>query len=193
MLKALYQTFLEERRFLKNCSAGTIRAYSQAWNAFDPFLSSVTIPEDVRPAVKSAVVAMMSDGKRKPSSVNCYLRAMNAFLKWGNLEEHFKLPIKGVPLLKAQIKEVATLNKTQVERQVQFKPHSTRGREEGDVLMCPSGILLPFIPDLLQRFGSDTLIAGRLRVRPPVTHPWAQRIERERARRTGLSGTTLSC
>jgi hypothetical protein len=42
---------------------------------------------------------------------------------------------------------------------------------KGDVLMRPSWILLPFIPRLVQRIGSETLIAGRLRVRPPVTHP----------------------
>jgi hypothetical protein len=46
---------------------------------------------------------------------------------------------------------------------------SVKGK--GDVLMCPSWILLPFILPLAQRIGSETLIAGRLRVRPPVTHP----------------------
>lgn len=55
MLKALYQTFLDERRFLKNCTAGTIRAYSQAWDAFEPFLNPITKPEDVRNAVKLGV------------------------------------------------------------------------------------------------------------------------------------------
>jgi len=71
-------------------------------------------------------------------------------------------------------------------------PCVTFGVREGDVLMCPSEILLPFIPTPLQQIGSETLIAGRLRVRPPVTHPRAQRIELERAKRTGRSGTTLS-
>ena len=63
---------------------------------------------------------------------------------------------------------------------------------KGDVLMCPSEILLPFIPTPLQQIGSETLIAGRLRVHPPATQPRAQRIERGRAKRTGRSGTTLS-
>lgn len=58
--------------------------------------------------------------------------------------------------------------------------------------MCPTRILLPLILDLLQRIGAETLIAGWLRVHLPVTHPRAQRIERERAQRTGRSGTTLS-
>ena len=63
---------------------------------------------------------------------------------------------------------------------------------KGDVLMCPSGILLPFILDPLQWIGCETLIAGWLKVHPPVTHPRALRTERERANRTGRSGTTLS-
>lgn len=126
MLKALYQTFLDERRFLKNCTAGTIRAYSQAWDAFEPFLEPIRSAEEVRNALKSGVVSLMSDGKRKPSSVNCYLRAMNAFLKWASVEEHFTPPIKSVPLLKAPSKEIPILNETQVERLVQFRPQTTR-------------------------------------------------------------------
>jgi hypothetical protein len=61
-------------------------------------------------------------------------------------------------------------------------------QDKGDVLMRPSWILLPFIPPPLQRIGSETLIAGRLRVHLPVTHPRAQRIEPERAKRTGRYG-----
>jgi len=47
------------------------------------------------------------------------------------------------------------------------------GKGKGDVLMCPSWILLPFIPDPLQRISAETLIAGRLRAHLPVTHPRA--------------------
>ena len=65
------------------------------------------------------------------------------------------------------------------------KGQSAKGRVgEGDVLMRPSWILMPFIPPRVQRIGSETLIAGRLRVHLPVTHPRAQRIERERAKGT---------
>ena len=100
MLKSLYETFLQERRFLKNCSPKTLRSYGQAWSAFESALAPVTDVADVRAGVKAGVLAMMSDGKRKPSSINVYLRAINAFLRWGSLGEHFKPPIKSVTLLK---------------------------------------------------------------------------------------------
>jgi site-specific recombinase XerD len=115
MLKALYQTFLQERRFLKNCSPKTLRSYSQAWNAFDSVLMPVKNADEIRPAVKTGVVKMMSAGKLKPSSINVYLRAMNAFVRWGGLEEHFK-PINAVPLLKTTTKVIPTLNEAQVRQ-----------------------------------------------------------------------------
>ena len=83
MLNALYQTFLQERRFLKNCSPKTLRSYRQAWHSFDPVLSPVKKSEDVRAAVKTGVVEMMTAGKLQPSSINVYLREMNAFIRCG--------------------------------------------------------------------------------------------------------------
>jgi site-specific recombinase XerD len=65
---------------------------------------------------------MMSAGKLKPSSINVYLRAMNAFIRWGSDEEHFKPPIKSISLLKTPTKVIATLNEDQVQHLVQFKP-----------------------------------------------------------------------
>jgi len=122
VLKALYNTFLQERRFLKNCSPKTLRSYGQAWDSFETVLGPVKNAEDVRAAVKAGVVEMMSAGKLQPSSINVYLRAMNAFLRWGSLEDHFKPPIKSVPLLKTPTKVIPTLNETQVQHIVQFKP-----------------------------------------------------------------------
>ena len=73
-------------------------------------------------------------------------------------------------------------------------PSARRGSVHSDrLLMCPSGILLPFISDPPERFGYRTLIAGRLRVHPPVRRPRAQRIESEGAQHTGRSGTTQLC
>jgi integrase/recombinase XerD len=122
VLKALYETFLQERRFLKNCSPKTLRSYGQAWDAFESVLLPVKNAEEVRAAVKSGVVEMMSAGKLKPSSINVYLRAMNAFVRWGSDEEHFKPPIKSIQLLKTPTKVIPTLNEAQVQHIVQFKP-----------------------------------------------------------------------
>ena len=122
MLKTLYQTFLQERRFLRNCSPKTLRSYGQAWNAFESVLLPVKNSEEVRAAVKTGIVEMMSAGKLQPSSINVYLRAMNAFMRWASDEEHFKPPIKSIQLLKTPTKVIPTLNELQVQHIVQFKP-----------------------------------------------------------------------
>ena len=94
--KTLYETFLEERRFLKNCSPMTLRSYRQAWNFFEAHLSPIKTPEGIRAALKGGVLEKMNAGKVKPSSINVYLRAFNAFLRWASNEEHFKPPVKSV-------------------------------------------------------------------------------------------------
>jgi hypothetical protein len=46
VLKALYQTFLDERRDLKNCCPKTLRSYAQAWNAFESASTALAAPAD---------------------------------------------------------------------------------------------------------------------------------------------------
>lgn len=128
MLNALYQTFLDERRFLKNCSPKTLRSYTQAWNAFEPFLSPVKTADEIRSAIKAGIIEKMNAGKMRPSGINVYVRALNAFLRWGSLEEHFKPAIKGVALLKTPTKVIPTLTEAEVQRLVQFKPKFRKER-----------------------------------------------------------------
>ena len=53
---------------------------------------------------------------------------MNAFIPWGSLEEHFKPPIKSVPLLKTPTKVIPALSESQVQHIVQFKPRWRKER-----------------------------------------------------------------
>jgi integrase/recombinase XerD len=121
MLKNLYDLFLQERKFLKNCSPKTLRSYAQAWNAFEPVLLPITTAEQVRPALKAGVLDLMNVGNLKPSSVNVYLRAMNAFVRWASAEEYLKPPVKSISLLKTPTKVINTLNEAQVHHLVNFK------------------------------------------------------------------------
>ena len=72
MLKALYETFLQERRFLKNCSPKTLRSYGPAWNSFESFLAPVKTVDEIRSAIKAGVVEKMNAGKMRPSSITVY-------------------------------------------------------------------------------------------------------------------------
>lgn len=66
MVTALYEAFLQERRFLKNCSPKTIRSYRQAWDSFESVIVPVKKTEEVRAAVKAGAVEMMNAGKPQP-------------------------------------------------------------------------------------------------------------------------------
>ncbi len=114
--------FLQERRFLKNCSPMTLRSYDQAWDAFKFFLGDVKDGDSIRAALKNGVLALVSAGKLKPTSVNVYIRSMNAFIRWASDEEHIKTAIKPIPLLKKPTKIIPTLTETQVQHLVNFKP-----------------------------------------------------------------------
>jgi hypothetical protein len=59
----LYELFLQDRQFLKNCRPKTIRSYRQAWNAFSSHLAGVARVDQFRPALKQAVMAKMSEGR----------------------------------------------------------------------------------------------------------------------------------
>lgn len=59
MLKALYQTFLQKRRFLKNCSLKILRSYGQAWNAYSgPCRSAFRGEADQRTAAPEIVIGI---------------------------------------------------------------------------------------------------------------------------------------
>ncbi|HXN46356.1 MAG TPA: site-specific integrase [Bryobacteraceae bacterium] len=134
-MKPLYETFLQERHFLKNCSPKTLRSYRQAWQAFESVLAPVKEPDAIRPAVRAGVIEMMSAGRLQPSSINVYLRAMNAFMRWGSLEEHFKPPIRSVSLLKTPTRVIPTLNEFQVQHIVGFKPKWLKERRVHSMAM----------------------------------------------------------
>ena len=136
MLKALYETFLQERRFLKNCSPKTLRSYGQAWNAFESVLAPVKTADEIRAAIKAGIVEKMNAGKMRPSGINVYLRALNAFLRWGSLEEHFNPPLKGLPLLKTPTKVVPTLKRSRSSAPCSVQteiPQGTQGSCDGNV------------------------------------------------------------
>ena len=118
----LYELFLQDRQFLKNCRPKTIRSYRQAWNAFSAHLAGVARADQFRPALKQAVMAKMSEGRLKPSAINVYIRPMNAFVKWLANEEYIPSPIKPLELLKTTKRPIPTLTSQQISRLVSWRP-----------------------------------------------------------------------
>lgn len=101
MLKALFQTFLQERRFLRNCAQTTIRSYGQAWDAFEPVLAPVKTSDEIRAAVKTGVIQMMNEGRLSPQSQSAKpsdpkRRFLVPYANSGNLEYVAEAPTKQV-------------------------------------------------------------------------------------------------
>jgi site-specific recombinase XerC len=101
---------MTERRYLKNVTPKTLTWYQQSFKTFDATLESET-------AIKQRIVELRSRGV-SASSVNSWLRCINAYLKWKGAG------IK-IPRLKEEQKILATLNPEQVKRIAEFKPRET--------------------------------------------------------------------
>jgi integrase/recombinase XerD len=115
----LQELFVKERRYLNNVSPNTLEWYKYSFRAFAPHLRNCP-PEGLRPALKAAVMALR-ESKLQPSSLNDYIRALNAFLHWAEAEGHLPELIR-LDYLKAEQKLIATLNAEQIKRIVDWKP-----------------------------------------------------------------------
>ncbi len=78
----LYSLFVNERKHLKNVSPKTLEWYKFSMRAFEAHIGQTSIvAPDLKPVLKKAVVAL-AGSNLQASSVNDYLRALNAFLRW---------------------------------------------------------------------------------------------------------------
>ena len=88
----LFQVFVRERELLKNVSPNTLIWHQQSYRAFQPFIGTLDIDDDLRGAVKAGIGNLA--GHLKASSVNGYVRSMNAFFNWLHAEGYVKDRLK---------------------------------------------------------------------------------------------------
>jgi len=115
-----FKQFTEERKLLKNVTPKTLIWYKYSFRAFEPFIADCSDAKQLRAQMKEAVMSMMKARKLVPTSINNYIRCMNAFAKWLHEEdgiEKFKLP-----KLKTQSKVRGILTDEQVARLLMYKP-----------------------------------------------------------------------
>lgn len=119
----LYELFVKERRYLQNVSQKTLEWYKYSFRAFAPHLKAVPLESlALRQALKAGVVAA-SCSNLQPSSINDYLRAMNAFLRWCRDEGHLPELIK-LDYLREEQKVIPTFAPQQIERLLAWKPRT---------------------------------------------------------------------
>src|SRR5947208_3633315 len=120
---ALSETFISERRYLQNVSPKTPEWYKCSFKAFEPYLSAILNQNDIRSAVRKAVMEMSEAGKLAPTSINDYARCINAFLKWMKDEGHVSEHIK-IPRIKTPEKVPPLLSDQQVSALIRYKPRN---------------------------------------------------------------------
>ncbi|MEN6535761.1 MAG: tyrosine-type recombinase/integrase [Bryobacteraceae bacterium] len=117
----LYDLFVQERKYLKNVSPKTLDWYRYSFRPFGLHLQGVPCqPQAMRQALKTAVMALAAS-ELQACSINDYLRAINAFLRWCKDEEHLPELLK-LDYLKEEQKVIQTFNPQQIQTLLGWKP-----------------------------------------------------------------------
>ena len=119
-ISKLHQLFTKERRYLKNVSVHTLDWYKYSFKAFEPYVATAGDPKELRAALKTAVMAFV-ESKRKPITINGYVRALNAFLRWASEEGHISELIR-LDFLHQDDRLIETLSKEQMKRLLSWRP-----------------------------------------------------------------------
>lgn len=117
----LYEQFVRERKHLHNVSPNTLEWYKYSYRAFETELTGcATDSPDLKTALKRAVIRLSESGLQ-PSSLNDYVRAINAFLRWAHEEGHVSTSIR-LDYLKEPQKVIESLRPQQVRDVLTWKP-----------------------------------------------------------------------
>lgn len=119
-ISKLHELFTKERRYLKNVSVHTQDWYKYSFKAFEPYVARAIGPKELRAALKTAVMAFV-ESNRKPITINGYIRAFNAFLRWASDEGHISELIR-LDFLKQDDRLIETLSEQQVNRLLSWRP-----------------------------------------------------------------------
>jgi site-specific recombinase XerD len=110
----LIESFIRERRYLKNVTPKTVAWYRDSFRAFEGAM-------DTRAGVLERI-AKLRDRGVSAISVNTYLRCVNAFYHWASAEGHLIGERIHIPRLKQEQKVLATLTPEHVRKIIVFQP-----------------------------------------------------------------------
>lgn len=147
------EQFIQERTYFKNVTPKTVEWYRSSFHAFDGAMDSrANIGERIGKLRNAGVSA---------TSVNTYLRAVNAFLRWSHTEGHAAELIR-IPKLKEDDKILATLSPEQVQRLIGFRPR-------GKVSAANPHSRVPASGHRTSHRRSPVAASGRRRLRQPAS------------------------
>jgi len=128
-MNELFESFLQDRLYLKNVSSLTIKSYRQAFERFKKGGGA----EASKQTVNDFVVYMRSSGL-SPVTCNISIRSMNSFLSWLFECGHIREPLK-IKQLRTEKKVIKPYSDTELSRIVSFRPN-TLAQRRLHALLC---------------------------------------------------------
>lgn len=114
-LQALYDTFLQERKFLKNVTPNTIQSYQSVGKLCIPRLASLD------QSAANALIVQLREAGKTASGTNVCIRTLNAFWKWAYENEHAPARVH-LRLLKTEKKVLPTYSEQHLRAIVDARP-----------------------------------------------------------------------
>ena len=115
-MQHLFDLFIKEKRYLKNCSEDTLAYLRYCFKALQKHL-----PGELTDANLKAWVVNMREAGQSIGCINSYIRGINSFLSWlfenGHTNEHLR-----IKPLKQEQKVMKTFTDAQVKAIVNWKP-----------------------------------------------------------------------
>jgi integrase/recombinase XerD len=119
-LTDLFQTFLEERRYLKNVTATTLTSYQSVWKATAPYLPSE--PSTMNQAAANALIVKLRESGKTAGGCNVCIRTLNAFWKWMAESGYTTGKTVRLKLLRTEQRVLPTYSKEHISTLVSLKP-----------------------------------------------------------------------
>ncbi|HZS04326.1 MAG TPA: tyrosine-type recombinase/integrase [Blastocatellia bacterium] len=117
-MTTLFETFLKERRYLKNISPKTETYYRQAWRNWRDRTDGQITKENTL-----AYIIKLREAGVTPATCNTYISALNAFFTWLHENKHLPEKIK-IQKLKAEPPIIQTVPTASLEALLRFKPQT---------------------------------------------------------------------
>ncbi len=127
-MERLIAQFIRDTTILKSVSPNTVAWYRDSFRAF----SGAT---ETKTAITERIGQIRQRGV-SATSVNTYLRCVNAFHRWATAEGHLKGDRIHIPRLQQEQKVLETLRAEQIRRIVEYRPRKVESERRAYTLAC---------------------------------------------------------
>lgn len=93
LLNDLFELFLKEKQYVKNCSPLTIKAFRLTWLRWTRAMGNVTVDDLSKPFLTDFIIRVRQTGI-KDTTCNMSIREMNSFLTWLHENDYTKDHLK---------------------------------------------------------------------------------------------------